>query len=63
MGSRFRRRMSTATHGRRRIIILPLAPTFIISGTGAVLSDVGTFNGIRDGVAIALSNGSVCAAS
>jgi len=55
--------MSTATHGRRRIIILPLAPTFIISGTGAVLSDVGTFNGIRDGVAIALSNGSVCAAS
>ena len=59
MGSRFPRRMSTATDTGRRIIILPLAATFMILGTGAVVSDAGTFNGVLDGAAIALSNSPV----
>jgi len=59
MGSRFQRPTSTVTHTRRRILVLSLAATSIISGTGAVLSDGGTFNAVRDDVVIALSNGPV----
>jgi len=53
MGSRFQRPTSTVTYTHRRILVLSLTATSIISGTGAVLSDGG-----RDGV-IALSNGPV----